>query len=148
MTPNPPTTDPEEPKLNGIYPIALSGSRKPGSSNAIEPFEIKGAISYNEGVVSEVTLNRGSGVLCVLKSANPAYATALVEVSGLEITGEHVPDTLTFEAQLFQDNVRATQTVTFTKTGNKLVADNFNLIGSLQAAQNGFGQARLSFIPR
>jgi len=148
MTPNPPVTDPEEPKLNGIYPIALSGSRKPGSSNAIEPFEIRGTISYNEGVVSEVTLNRGSGVLCVLKSANPAYVTALVEVSGLEITGEHVPDTLTFEAQLFQDNVRATQSVVFTKTGNKLVADNFNLIGNLQAAQNGFGQARLSFIPR
>lgn len=148
MTPNPPATDPEEPKLNGTYPIALSGSRKPGSSNAVEPFEIKGAISYNEGVVSEVTLNQGSEVLCVLKSADPAYVTALVEVSGLEITGEHVPDTLTFEAQLFQDNVRATQTVTFAKTGNKLVADNFRLIGNLQAAQNGFGQARLSFIPR
>lgn len=147
MTPNPPITDPEEPKLNGIYPIALSGSRKPGSSNAIQPFEIKGTISYNEGVVSEVTLNQGSGVLCVLKSDNPAYATALVEVSGLEITGEHVPNTLTFNAQLFQDNVRATQTVEFTKTGNKLVANNFRLIGNLQAAQNGFGQARLSFIP-
>lgn len=147
-TPNPPATDPEEPKLNGTYPIALSGSRKPGSSNAVEPFEIKGAISYSEGVVSGVTLNQGSGVLCVLKSTNPAYATALVEVSGLEITGEHLPDTLTFEAQLFQDNVRATQTATFTKTGNKLVADSFNLIGSMQAAQNGFGQARLSFIRR
>lgn len=147
-TPNPPATDPEEPKLNGTYPIALSGSRKPGSSNAVEPFEIRGAISYSEGVVSEVTLNQGSGVLCVLKSTNPAYATALVEVSGLEITGEHLPDTLTFEAQLFQDNVRATQTATFTKTGNKLVADSFNLIGSMQAAQNGFGQARLSFIRR
>ncbi len=147
MTPNPPVTDPEEPKLNGTYPIALSGSRKPGSSNAIAPFEIRGSISYNEGVVSEVTLNRDSGVLCVLKSVNPAYVTALVEVSGLEITGEHVPDTLTFEAQLFQDNVRATQTVEFTKTGNKLVADDFNLIGNMQAAQNGFGQARLSFIP-
>lgn len=53
MTPNPPITDPEEPKLNGIYPIAL----------------------------------------------------------------------------------------------NKLVANNFRLIGDLQAAQNGFGRARLSFIP-
>lgn len=147
MTPNPPITDPEEPKLNGTYPIALSGSRKPGSSNAIEPFEIKGTISYNEGVVSGVTLNQGSGVLCVLKSANPAYVTALVEVSGLEITGQHVPNTLTFTAQLFQDNVRATQTVEFTKTGDKLVANNFNLTGNLQAAQNGFGQARLSFIP-
>ena len=146
-TPNPPVTDPEEPKLNGTYPIALSGSRKPGTSNAVEPFEIKGTITYNEGVVSGVALNRGSGVLCVLKSTNPAYATALVEVSGLEITGAHVPDTLTFNAQLFQDNVRATQAVEFTKTGDKLVANNFNLIGSLQAAQNGFGQARLSFIP-
>lgn len=146
-TPNPPATDPEEPKLNGTYPISLSGSRKPGSSNAIEPFEIRGTISYNEGVVSGVALNRGSGVLCVLKSDNPAYVTALVEVSGLEITGQHVPDTLTFTAQLFQDNVRATQTVEFTKTGDKLVANNFKLIGNMQAAQNGFGQARLSFIP-
>ena len=83
----------------------------------------------------------------MLKSANPAYVTGLVEVSGLEITGAHVPNTLTFNAQLFQDNVRATQTVEFTKTGDKLVANNFKLIGSLQAAQNGFGQARLSFIP-
>lgn len=147
MTPNPPITDPEEPKLNGIYPITLSGSRKPGSSNGYAPFEISGTISYNEGVVSEVTLNQGSGVLCVLMSANPAYVTALVEVSGLEITGEHVPNTLTFMAQLFQDNIRATQTVEFTKTGNKLVANNFNLIGNMQAAQNGFEQARLSFIP-
>lgn len=146
-TPNPPATDPEEPKLNGTYPIALSGSRKPGRSNAIEPFEIRGTISYNEGVVSGVALKQGSGVLCVLKSDNPAYVTALVEVSGLEITGQHVPDTLTFEAQLFQDNVRATQTVEFTKTGDKLVANNFKLIGNMQAAQNGFGQAQLSFIP-
>lgn len=51
------------------------------------------------------------------------------------------------EPKLNGINVRATQTVEFTKTGNKLVADNFKLIGNLQAAQNGFEQARLSIIP-
>lgn len=131
----------EEPKLNGTYPITLSGSRKPGRSNAVEPFEISGTIRYREGVVSGVAMKQGAGVLCVLQIG------AQVEVSGLEITGEHVPDTLRFNAELFHDNVRATRAVEFAKTGDKLVADNFRLTGSPQAVQNGFGDARLSFLP-
>lgn len=148
-----PTTEPDNPNLptvsdtlNGSYPIALSGARNPATSNSTEAFEIKGTITYTDGTVSGVNLTQGNGLLCSLKSENPAYFTTRVSVTNLEITGQHLPDAMAFTAQFFQDNVRGTANVSFTKSGDKLVAPNFTIDGDRTAASEGFASARLSFI--
>lgn len=140
--PNPPTVPP----LNGSYPIALSGMRNPATSNSPEAFEINGNITYTDGTVTGVNLTQGNGLLCNLKSENPAYLMIRVSVTNLEITGQHLPDALAFTAQLFQDNVQGTANVSFTKSGDKLVAPDFTVDGDRTAATGGFASARLSFI--